>query len=128
MPKIWKTIVMAIAMATSVLASAKKPSTIPLDCGNISGFNSEAERVYMDKASGGGDIYLVNITYIGKRPSASKINLALRQCLALAAKKDGSKDIVANAWYRSLAASDPSDDEMLNPYGALKFISYTAAT
>lgn len=123
--KRWK-IAAAAALTVSVSAFAAPP-TIPLDCGKVASIKSEAERQYLDKASGGGDIYNVNLTYIGQKPSNKQVDSALRNCLAVAVKMDGSKDILATAWYRSKAGNRPNDDDMLNPYGGMKYISYTAS-
>lgn len=122
--KHWKTLAVALAISSSAFA---KPPTIPLNCGKIPEFKSEAERQYLDKASGGGNIYNVNITYIGKRPSNKQLNTALRNCLDVAIKKDGSKDILATAWIRRNEGANPADDDELNPYGGMKYISYSAS-
>lgn len=46
-------------VATSTYA---KTPTMKLDCAKVKGYKTEAERQYLSKASGGGDIYNINIT------------------------------------------------------------------
>jgi hypothetical protein len=123
----WKILAAVLSLASSIPAFAKKPPTIPLECGKVSGFKSEAERQYMDQASGGGDTYIVNLTYIGKKPATKQLDAALRECLAVASKKDGSKDILATAWYRKRDGADSNDDAMLHPHGDLNYIVYAAS-
>jgi len=123
----WKTFAVVLAVATSAPALAKKPPTIPLECGKVSGFKSEAERQYMDQASGGGNIYIVNLTYIGKKPATKRLDTALRDCLAVAIKMDGSKDILATAWFRKRDGANYYDDDMLHPHGGMNYISYVAS-
>lgn len=113
-------------MATSVMAA--KPPTMKLGCVKAANHKTEAERQYLSKASGGGDIYNLNITFINKRPDDKLIDKTLRECLAVAIKLDDKKDILATAWFRPVQGANPNDDENLNPYGVLKYISYTAKT
>lgn len=112
------------AMFTSAYA---KPPSIPLQCGKLNGALT-AERQFLSAASGGGDIYNVMVTFAGKKPSNAKAEAALRECIAEAVKKDGSKDVLATAWFRGKLSASESDDEMLHPFGPIKFISYTAST
>lgn len=112
-----------LLVATSVQA---KPPTIPLDCGKASA--AVAERQYLDAASGGGNIYNVMVTFTGKKPANPKVEAALRECIAVAIKKDGSKDVLATAWFKQRAGASDNDDDQINPFGGMKYISYTAAT
>lgn len=128
MNKNWKVLSLLVALATPFPALAAKPPTIPLVCGKVPNVQSEAERQYLDKASGGGDIYNVLVTYIGKKPTNKQLDAALRGCLAVAIKKDSSKDILATAWYRRKAGATPYDDDMLNPHGPGKYIVYSASS
>mgnify|MGYP007008100956 FL=1 len=86
------------------------------------------ERQYLDKASGGGDIYNVQVTFITKHPDDKLTDKALRECIAKSLTLDGKKDILATAWFRPMAGTNPDDDEQIDPYGSLKYISYTAST
>lgn len=56
------------------------------------------------------------------------IDKTLRECLAVAIKLDDKKDILASPWFRPIQGANPNDDENLNPYGILKYISYTASS
>lgn len=117
----------ALVFALSPFTAAQaKPPTIPLECAKSIG--AVAERQYLDAASGGGNIYNVNVTFTGKKPSNAKAESALRECIAAATKKDASKDVLASAWLKTRPGASDNDDEMLHPFGAMKFISYTAAT
>ena len=73
------------------------------------------------------NIYTVQLTYVAAKPSNQEIEKALRSCLAVAAKADGTKDILATAWIRKRSSDKPNDDDMLNPFGGMKYISYKAA-
>jgi hypothetical protein len=123
----WKTFAVVLAVATSSSAFAKLPP-IPLECGKVPGFKSETKLQYMGQGFYGGDTYTVDLIYIGKKPTAKQLDVAMRDCLVVAAKKDGSKDILAIAWYRKREGADPFDDEVLNPHGAKNYISYVAST
>ena len=121
-------LITCLATFASSAAFAKKPPTISLTCGQVPNIKSEAERQYLDKASGGGDIYNVNLTFVSKKPSNKQIDNALRECLAVAVKKDGTKDVLASAWYRPREGTNPNLDDKISPYNGLDFLSYTAAT
>lgn len=122
-----KKVISAMAIFLSVADSANaKPPTIPLDCGR--GSAAVAERQYLDSASGGGNIYNVMVTFTGKKPANAKVEAALRECLAAAVKKDASKDVLATAWFKPRAGADDNDDQQINPFGGMKYISYTSAT
>lgn len=92
---------------------AQKTPPVSVECGKISGFKSEAEYQYMGQGWGGGDTYDVNLTYIGKKPSAKQLDTALKDCLAFAVKKDSRKDILATAYYRKREGAAPLDDDVL---------------
>ena len=122
-----KTIIVAAMLIFATATSAHaKPPTIPLDCGRASA--AVAERQFLDSASGGGNIYNVMVTFTGKKPANAKIEAALRECIAVAVKKDGSKDVLATAWFKQRAGARDNDDDQINPFGGMKYISYTAAT
>ncbi|WP_036169633.1 hypothetical protein [Massilia sp. 9096] len=114
---------LAAVVSGSVYA---KPPKIPLKCAMSTG--AVAERQYLDAASGGGNIYSILVTFTGKKPSNAKVETALRDCMAVATKLDGSKDVTASAWLKPHRGSPGSDADMLNPFGPMKFLVYTAAT
>ena len=104
------------------MATAKAPTT-PLQCRSAGGQTLTAEiQLIPDQ-----NIYNVQLTYVAKKPSNQDIDKALRNCLAVAAKDDSTKDILATAWLRKRAGNKPNDDDMLNPYGGMKYISYKAS-
>ena len=115
-----------IFVLTPAIAARAKPPTIPLECAKSSG--AVAERKYLDAASGGGNIYNVNVTFTGKKPTNAKAEAALRECIAASTKMDRTKDVVAFAWLKPRPGASDNDDELLHPFGAMKFISYTATT
>jgi hypothetical protein len=123
-----KKLTCAAAVFISVASAAvqAKPPTVPLECGKASA--AVAQRQYLDAASGGGDIYNVMVTFTGKKPTNSKVESVLRECIAAAVKKDASKDILATAWLKRRIGASEDDDQQINPFGGLKYISYTAAT
>jgi hypothetical protein len=82
--------VVAIIFAFGALPAFAKAPTINLKCGKQAGKNVESERKYLSKESGGGDIYMVNVSFISKKPDNKKIDKVLRQCLDEAIKLDGS--------------------------------------
>lgn len=117
--------IVLLAVATSALA---KPPTMKINCAKVPNYKTEAERQYLSGASGGGDIYNLNITFINKRPDNKLIDKTLLECLAVAIKLDDKKDILASAWFRPVQGANPYDDEKLDSYGFLKYLSYTAST
>lgn len=117
--------IVLVVMATSAFA---KPPTMKINCAKVPNYKTESERQYLSGASGGGDIYNLNITFINKRPDSKLIDKTLRECLSVAIKLDDKKDILASAWFRPVQGSNPNDDEKLNSYGFMKYISYTAST
>lgn len=119
-----KLLVCILAIAFSSTAFAKTP-TMKLDCAKVKGYTTTAERQYL---ASGGDIYNVQVTFITKRPADKLIDKVLRECIAASLKLDDKKDVLATAWFRPIAGTNPNDDEQMNPYGGLKFISYTAKT
>jgi hypothetical protein len=118
--------IVAVILAFSAMPALAKPPTINLQCGKLPSF--ESERKDLSKVSGAGDIYNIDVTFIAKKPGNKQIDKILRECLAEAIKLDNSKDILATAWYRPKQGANPNDDEMIDPYGALKYISFTAST
>jgi hypothetical protein len=121
-----KALLGSLLLAVSMSAIAKPP-TMKLDCAKVPKYKTEAERQYLSAASGGGDIYAINVTFITKRPDDKLADKTLRECISASLKLDSKKDILATAWFRPIAGTDPNDDEIMNPYGSLKFISYKAS-
>ena len=114
--------IFAVASLSSPSGFAKDSSA--LTCGKISGTRTEAE--FKSVPSQG--IYTLNVSFIMKRPTVKDIDHALRECLAMAIKQDGSKDIFVTPWFRRSEKDNPNDDAMLNPYGSLTNLVYEAST
>lgn len=113
-----------VAVASFLSASGFAKDSTALTCGKISGTRTEAE--FKSVPSQG--IYMLNVSFIVKRPAVKDIDHALRECLALAVKQDGSKDILVTPWFRKSEKDNPNDDAMLNPYGSLTNLIYEAST
>ena len=118
--------IVATVFAFNISPTFAKPPTINLKCGKLPNYKIESERQYLSKASGGGDIYTINVTFISNKPHNKKIDRILRECLDEAIKLDATKDITATPWIRPKAGSNPNDDDMLNIYGSMKYIAYKA--
>ena len=69
--------------------------------------------------------HVVNVTFVGFRPSRVRADWSLRDCLNTAAKLDGSRDIVARLWYRERYVR--GREEMPGPHGASAALVYKAA-
>ena len=61
--------------------------------------------------------HVVDVVFVGYRPSRPRADWSLRDCLATAARLDASRDIVATLWYRNPEAQ--YRQEPLQPYGAV---------
>jgi hypothetical protein len=105
------------------LSAHAKPPSIPLDCGKASG--AEAQRQYLDKASGGGDIYSILVLFTCQRPAPAKVEAVLRECIATALKLDGTKDVLATARLRKSPAD--TNKISISPFKGAQYISYTAS-
>ena len=47
--------------------------------------------------------HVVNVVFVGFRPSRGRAEWSVRDCLSTAAKLEGSRNIVASLWYRERA-------------------------
>jgi hypothetical protein len=115
-----------LALLLALLAhhsSAKEPN-LPISCGSVVGIKSLAEIQRQPESK----IYNLQLTFITKKPPAPEIDKALRACLAVASKADGKWDILATAWLRRKPTDNANDDEILSPYGGMKYIIYEAAS
>jgi hypothetical protein len=59
--------------------------------------------------------HIVDVIFVGFRPSRGRADWSLRDCLSTAMKLDGSRDIVARLWYRDRERRNPL--EPLVPHG-----------
>jgi hypothetical protein len=112
-----------LALATMALLTstvAKVPS-MSLNCAKVANYQTETERQYVN------GIYNIFVTFITKRPDNKLVDKVLRECLAVSIKLDGTKDVLATAWFRPIDGMNKDDDEQINIYGGLNYISYTAS-
>jgi hypothetical protein len=107
----------------SNIAAAAQP-TKPLTCASAKGIKTEKEF----KSVKGQKTYVVNVTFVERQPTRREIDNILRDCVASATKIDSSRDILGTAWFRKDASGNPSDDEIINNYGVLKYLSYEASS
>jgi len=48
--------------------------------------------------------HVLNVTFVGQRPTRSRADWSLRDCLFTATKLDSTRDIEAHAWFRERGA------------------------
>ena len=53
--------------------------------------------------------HVLNVTYVGYRPSRARAEWSLRDCLNTAMKLDASRGVVASLWYRERWAPTPEE-------------------
>jgi hypothetical protein len=58
--------------------------------------------------------HVVNVVFVGYRPSRARAEWSLRDCLYTASRLDASRDIVARLWYRDREPYSPH--EPLQPH------------
>jgi hypothetical protein len=100
------------------------PGATPLTCAAAPGIKTESKIQFVPSQG----IYTVDVTFIGKRPSDKEIDRILRDCVAVAAKRDGTKDILGSPWFRKRVGDNPNNDDLLHPYEGLRYLSYEAAS
>jgi hypothetical protein len=61
--------------------------------------------------------HVVDVVFVGFRPSRGRADWSLRDCLNTAARYAGERDIVASLWYRE--RDDRRHREPMAPYGAV---------
>jgi hypothetical protein len=69
--------------------------------------------------------HVVNVVFVGFRPSRSRAEWSLRDCLSTAAKLDGSRNIVAFLWYRDRGQRA---QEVIEPFGPARRLVYHASS
>jgi hypothetical protein len=115
----------ALLLATVFsLQAGAAPVANRLQCGSVTGFKTEAEmRAVPDLG-----VNAVDLTFIGAKPANKAIDKSLRECAAVAAKRDPSRDILVSAWSRKRTAKDSRNDKLLHPHGPTKYLSYEASS
>lgn len=114
---------LALFFAATQPSFAQRGAT-RLTCASASGIKTEAQVEYIPSQS----IYTVDVTFIVKRPPDKEVDRVLRDCVSVAVKRDGTKDILGSPWLRKRASDNPNNDDLLHPYGALRFLSYEATS
>lgn len=95
-----------------------------ITCASANGIKTEAEFKPVAKQG----VNTLDVTFIGKRPTNKEADRVLRDCLAVAIKRDSSKDILASPWFRKRAKDNPADDILMHLYGGLRYLSYEIST
>ena len=113
-----------IATASNMPAATATQPTSERSCADVDGVKAEVD-LRMDKAQ---NVNVMNVTFIETQPSTDVIDKILRACISATSKLDGSLDILGTAWLRKNAGDDPNDDEIINNYGALNYLSYQASS
>jgi hypothetical protein len=101
-------------------ASAAAQPTIPLHCARGVPDYPDAEM-----SISGGSEHVVNIVFVGFRPSRGRAEWSVRDCLNTAAKLDGSRNIIAFLWFRERGQRL---EESLEPFGPSRRLVYHAAS
>jgi hypothetical protein len=99
-------------------AAAQAP--LSLYCARGAGEYPDAEMTFHPEGS-----HVVDVVFVGYRPSRARAEWSLRDCLNTAAKLDGSRNIVALLWYRERGQRLQSP---LEPFGPSRRLVYHAAT
>ena len=118
------TLLLFMLLFSTVQESFAKPSTVRLTCASATGIKTEAELQFDPSQK----VSIVNVTFIAKRPSDKEIDRVVRDCVAAAVKRDASKDILGSPWFRKRPTDNQDDDDLLHPYGGLRFLSYEAVS
>lgn len=99
----------AAVIVTSAHATVAK-SWLPCPAGERVGATTEIALAASKR------YYTVDVTFVGRSPSNEDVDRLLRECLAIAVKRDGSKDILASPWMRKRSTAPERDDDLLHPY------------
>lgn len=113
-----------IALFVAVLAAQPAfgaDAVTKLECATAREYNTQAERELIST-----DTYSLNVIFLGATPPAKEIDGYLRECLAAAITRDGTRDIVVSPWLRRRVHDRHSNDELLHPYGGLRYLAYEA--
>lgn len=104
----------AIAILASIVATAYLSAGRPLAEYNLAnacpGIATNGEVV------DGDGCYVLNVTFIGRRPSVAAVDKAGRAYLAAVIKKFNKQDILVANWFRTHARRSPDYDDQIHPY------------
>src|SRR5687767_4242027 len=101
-------------------ASAAAQPAIPLHCARGVPDYPDAEMGISGRSE-----HILNVVFVGFRPSRGRAEWSLRDCLSTAAKLDGSRNIVAFLWYRERGQRS---QEPLEPFGPARRLVYHASS
>ena len=101
--------VCAIALLASPSMAAEP---VALHCARAAGDYPDAAMLLNERGA-----HVVHVTFVGYRPSRSRADWSLRDCLSTASKLDGTRDIDARLWYRE--RTPDSRPQPLEPGGLL---------
>ena len=94
--------------------------TISLHCARGVADYPDAEMSISERSE-----HVVNVVFVGFRPSRGRAEWSVRECLSTAAKLDGSRNIVASLWYRERGQRL---QEPLEPFGPSRRLVYHASS
>ena len=72
---------------------------VPLHCARGAGDSPDAAMELNARGA-----HVLNVTFVGYRPTRSRADWSLRDCLFTATKLDNTRDIEAHLWYRARGA------------------------
>ncbi|HEX6692061.1 MAG TPA: hypothetical protein VF110_13050 [Burkholderiales bacterium] len=101
-------------------ASAAGQQTVSLHCAR-----GVPDYPDVEMSISGRDEHIVNVVFVGFRPSRARAEWSLRDCLGTAAKLDGSRNIVAFLWYRERGQQA---QELMEPFGPARRLVYQASS
>lgn len=107
------------ALVLHAVQAAAQP-TISLYCARGVPDYPDAEMSISERSE-----HVVNVVFVGFRPSRGRAEWSVRDCLSTAAKLDGSRNIVASLWYRERGQRL---QEPLEPFGPSRRLVYHAST
>ena len=116
----------AVLLVATISATAAAPSGFltPFNCGKTTDPNVLATRFLMPAHYGMDQVYIVNVTFVGPKPTEVAATQALKQCLAAVMAKDMSQNILVTSWYRKSRKSDPDLDLLFEPFPEHQALTY----
>jgi hypothetical protein len=91
----WRFAAVFSLVATPLLAA----EPVALHCARGAGDFPDAEMRLSERGA-----HVLHVTFVGYRPSRSRADWSLRDCLGTASRLDGTRDIDARLWYRERGA------------------------
>jgi hypothetical protein len=116
-----------LAISASAAADLPAPPVKPFDCGEKHNPNIMAELIRMPAHFGMQKAYIVNVRFVGPKPTDAEATLELKRCLAAVMDTDMSQNIIVMPWYRKSPKSDPDLDLLLEPFPEHQALIYDVA-